>query len=97
MHIKGWSRDQAINYFKSYAPKAQHDIEVEIDRYIIWPGQALSYKIGELKFKELRKRAAKKLGEKFDLREYHNEALKNGALPLRILEANIDNWIKNKL
>ncbi len=97
MHIKGWSRDQAINYFKDHAPKAQHDIEVEIDRYIIWPGQALSYKIGELKFKELRKRAAKKLGDKFDLREYHNEALKNGALPLRILEANIDNWIKNKL
>jgi len=96
MHIKGWSRDQAINYFKGHAPKAQHDIEVEIDRYIIWPGQALSYKIGELKFKELRKRAAKKLGKKFDLREYHNEALKNGALPLRILEANIDNWIKSK-
>lgn len=97
MHAKGWSRDQAIAYFKKYAAKTEHDITVEIDRYIIWPGQALSYKVGELKIKELRKRASEKLGEKFDLREFHNQVLKNGALPLSILEANINKWVKETI
>lgn len=95
MHAKGWSRDKAITYFKNHAPKTEHDITVEIDRYIVWPGQALSYKIGELKIKELRKRAADKLGEKFDIRDFHNQVLKNGALPLNILESNIDRWIES--
>lgn len=97
MHSKNWSRARAIEFFKEYTPKTEHDIVVEVDRYIIWPGQALSYKIGELKFKSLRAKARKKLGDKFDLREYHNVALKNGALPLNILERKIDQWINSKL
>ncbi len=97
MHAKGWSRAQAINFFKENSPKSIHDITVEVDRYITWPGQALSYKIGELKFKELRKRASNKLGAKFDLREYHNQALKNGALPLSVLESNIDQWLESQI
>ncbi len=97
MHSKKWSRERAIEYFKNHAPKTEHDIVVEIDRYIIWPGQALSYKIGELKFKELREKAKQKLGDKFDLREYHNQALKHGALPLNILEDKIDQWIEASL
>ena len=97
MHSKKWSRKKAINFFKSYTPKSIHDITVEVDRYITWPGQALAYKIGELKFKELRKRASEKLGNKFDLREYHNQALRNGALPLHVLEANIDKWIASQI
>lgn len=97
MHSKKWSRAQSIEFFKEYTPKAQHDIVVEVDRYITWPGQALSYKIGELKFKALREKARQKLGDKFDLREYHNVALGNGALPLNILERKIDQWIDSKL
>lgn len=97
MHSKKWSRKKAIEFFKSHAPKTEHDIVVEVDRYIIWPGQALAYKIGELKFKELRQRAKEKLGDKFDLRDYHTQALKHGALPLNILEKKIDDWIEAKL
>ncbi len=97
MHAKGWSRQKAIDFFKDHAPKTEHDVIVEVDRYIIWPGQALSYKLGELKFKELRKMAKSKLGEKFDLREYHHQALKNGALPLSILEKKIDSWVEASL
>lgn len=95
MHSKGWSRQRAIDFFKSYAPKTLHDITVEVDRYIVWPGQALSYKLGELKFKELRKKAKQILGDKFDLREYHHQALRHGALPLHILEKKIDEWVKD--
>ncbi len=97
MHAKGWSRQKAINFFKSYAPKTLHDITVEVDRYIVWPGQALSYKLGELKFKELRQKAKKRLGQKFDLREYHRQALRHGALPLNILEKKIDQWVDKEL
>jgi len=90
MHAKGWTRQQAIDYFKANAGKAEHDIEVEVDRYIVWPGQALAYKIGELKIKELRANAEKELGPKFDIRVFHDHALGNGALPPDLLEKNIN-------
>jgi uncharacterized protein (DUF885 family) len=96
MHAKHWTRQQAIDYFMENAPKAELDIVNEIDRYIAWPGQALGYKIGQLKFKELRERARQKLGPQFDVREYHEVALGSGAVPLDILERNVDAWIARK-
>ncbi len=93
IHAKGWSRKQAIDFFKANAGKTEHDIVVEVDRYIVWPGQALAYKLGELKIKQLRARASSKLGDDFDIRSFHDEILWNGALPLSILEKRIDNWI----
>lgn len=92
MHALGWSRQQAIDFFKANAGKSEHDIVVEIDRYIVWPAQALAYKIGELKIKELRANAAKDLGDKFDLRDFHDELLGAGALPLNTLETRMKNW-----
>ncbi len=93
MHSLGWSRDRAIEYFKANAPKTEHDIVVEIDRYIVWPGQALAYKIGELKIKELRALAEKELGAKFDVRAFHDEVLGRGSVPLDVLDAKIRGWI----
>ncbi len=94
MHAKGWTRQQAIDYFKANAGKAEHDIEVEVDRYIVWPGQALAYKIGELKIKELRAHAEKELGSKFDVRAFHDQVLGNGGLPLDLLEKNVRGWVE---
>ena len=93
MHALGWSRQEAIDYFAENSSKQLHDITVEIDRYIVWPGQALAYKIGELKFKELRARASRQLGEDFDLRAFHDACLENGAIPLDVLDRHIDDWI----
>jgi len=93
MHSLGWSRQQAIDYFKVNAGKQEHDIIVEIDRYIVWPGQALAYKIGELKFKELRAYAEHELGEQFDIRAFHDTVLGAGAVPLNVLEANVHRWV----
>lgn len=93
MHAKGWSRQKAIDYMKSYVAKDERDIIVEIDRYIVWPGQALAYKVGQLKFTELRERAKKVLGENFSLRSFHDRCLDAGALPMRVLEARISDWI----
>jgi uncharacterized protein (DUF885 family) len=93
MHMKGWSRQQAIDYMKENTVLSAHNIEAEVDRYIAWPGQALAYKIGQLKFQELRARAASALGARFDLRRFHDETLEDGALPLSILEAKVDRWI----
>jgi uncharacterized protein (DUF885 family) len=97
MHYLGWSRQQAIDYFKANAGKSEHDIVVEIDRYIVWPGQALAYKIGELKIKELRAYAEEKLGEEFDIRAFHDEVLGKGAVPLKVLDNNIRAWVKQQL
>ena len=93
IHALGWSRQQAIDYFKSNSAKSEREITVEIDRYIVAPGQALAYKIGQRKFLELRARAARELGAKFDLRRFHDAVLAEGALPLDVLEARIDEWI----
>jgi uncharacterized protein (DUF885 family) len=96
MHSKHWTRDQAIQYFMDNAPKAELDIVNEIDRYIAWPGQALAYKMGELKIQELRARARQELGSSFDLKEFHDVVLGSGALPLNILERKVDAWIAEK-
>ena len=96
MHYKHWTREQAIDFFKQNAPKADLDIVNEVDRYIAWPGQALAYKIGQLKFTELRRRATQELGPKFDLKEFHDVILLQGALPLNLVEQHVNTWIAEK-
>jgi uncharacterized protein (DUF885 family) len=96
IHVKHWTREQAIKYFMENCPKHELDITNEIDRYIAWPGQALAYKTGELKIKELRAHAQEKLGAKFDLKDFHDVVLGSGPLPLDILERNVDEWIAKR-
>jgi len=93
MHYFDWSRQDAINYFLDNSAKTKQDVMNEVDRYINWPGQALAYKIGQLKIQELKDRAKKELGDSFDIKDFHHEVLKRGALPLDILEQYIDQWI----
>ena len=97
MHYKGWTRQQAIEFFKDNAAKTELDIVNEIDRYIGWPGQALAYKIGQLKIKAIRNRAEIALGDDFDVRAFHDELLGAGALPLDILEQRMDTWLDEQL
>lgn len=96
IHAFHWDRDKAIAFFRDNAPKAEQDIVNEVDRYISWPGQALAYKIGELKIKELRARAQQQLGAGFDLKEFHDVVLLGGAMPLEILEARVNRWLQEK-
>lgn len=93
LHSKGWTREQAIDYFAANAPKARLDIENEIDRYITTPGQALAYKIGQMRISALRARAEQRLGGRFDIRAFHDALLAEGALPLDVLEQRMDAWI----
>jgi len=97
IHYKGWTRQQAIDFFKDNAAKTEHDIVNEIDRYIVMPGQALAYKIGQLKIKSLRANAEAALGDDFDVRAFHDELLGAGALPLDILEQRMDAWLETQL
>ena len=97
MHYKDWTRDDAINLFIENSAKSILDIENEVDRYIAWPGQALAYKIGQLKILELRNKAEKELGQKYDIKDFHDEVLKRGSLPLDLLEYYIDEWINQTL
>lgn len=96
IHGKKWSRQMAVDYMKKYTANSDLDIESEVDRYIAWPGQALSYKTGELKIKEIRSKAEKILGDKFDVREFHDKLLENGALSIPILEKKMDEWLASK-
>jgi prolyl oligopeptidase len=97
MHYKGWTRQQAIDFFKDNAAKTELDIINEIDRYIAWPGQALAYKVGQLKILEIRARVEQALGDKFDVRAFHDALLGGGALPLEILEAEMNRWLAAEL
>ena len=96
IHHKGWTRDEATRFFAINAAKSMHDIENEVDRYIAWPGQALAYKIGQLKILELRERAEKELGARFDLSDFHDTVLGQGAVTLSVLERIIDEWIEEQ-
>jgi uncharacterized protein (DUF885 family) len=93
IHAKGWSRDQVVEFMRKSGAVDEPTIQSETDRYISWPAQALSYKLGQLKIRELRERAQKELGAKFDIRKFHDEILNGGALPLDMLEARTDQWI----
>ncbi len=97
IHSQGWSRDQVVTFFRENSNEDEPEIQTETDRYIAWPGQALAYKIGQLKFRELRERAQQQLGPKFDLRAFHDEMLDGGSLPLDVLDARTDRWIKAQL
>jgi uncharacterized protein (DUF885 family) len=96
LHSEGWSRDQVVEFFRKYQPVDEPTIQSETDRYIAWPAQALSYKLGQLKFRELRDRAKKELGDKFDIRGFHDEMLNGGVLPLDLLDARTNGWIKEQ-
>jgi len=96
IHAFGWSRQQAIEYMARHTALSQHNIESEVDRYIAWPGQALAYKIGELKIRELRALAEKRLGDRFDIREFHDVILGEGAVPLPVLEENVRHYLAEK-
>jgi uncharacterized protein (DUF885 family) len=93
IHSKGWTRDQVVDFFRKSGAVDEPTIQSETDRYIAWPAQALSYKLGQLKIRELRERAKKDLGPKFDIRKFHDEMLDGGTLPLDLLEARTDKWL----
>ena len=97
MHYKGWTRQQAIDFFKDNAAKKEADIINEIDRYISWPGQALAYKIGQLKMLELRRKAEQALGDDFDIKAFHDALLGGGAVPMEVLETRMNRWLAEQL
>jgi uncharacterized protein (DUF885 family) len=97
MHYLGWTREQAIEFMRTNSAMPIHDIRAEVDRYIGWPGQALAYKIGELKIRELRKDAEARLGDRFDIRSFHDVVLGSGSVPLELLERNVKTWSDGQL
>lgn len=96
LHYKGWTREQAIQYMLDNSSMAESDVVAEVERYIVWPGQALGYKLGQLRISELRAQAQKELGAAFDVREFHSQVLRDGALPMDVLTAKINRWIESK-
>jgi len=96
IHAQGWSREQVVDFFRKSGAVDEPTLQAETDRYISWPAQALSYKLGQLKFRELRERAHKELGQRFDIRSFHDEMLNGGVLPLDLLEARTNRWIEQQ-
>jgi uncharacterized protein (DUF885 family) len=96
MHSRVWSREKAIEFMKANTALSELNIENEVDRYIVWPGQAVAYKIGELKIRALRERAEKALGDRFDVKAFHDVVLGSGCLPLTILEERVEAWIAGR-
>jgi uncharacterized protein (DUF885 family) len=96
LHAFGWTRQQALDYLGSHTALSMHEVTTEIDRYISWPGQALGYKMGEIQIRKLRERAEKELGPRFDIRAFHDAVLRNGPVPLTVLEGEIDAWIAER-
>ena len=94
LHHHGWSREEAVRYMVGTAGSHPEEAEAEIDRYVVWPGQALGYKIGMLKIQKLRARAEQELGERFDVRGFHDELLKDGGVPLQVLETKVERWVE---
>jgi uncharacterized protein (DUF885 family) len=95
LHSKGWTREQSIKYMLDNSSLAESDVTAEVERYIVWPGQALGYKLGQLHITALRAKAQAQLGAKFDVREFHSQVLRDGAVPMDVLSAKIDRWIKD--
>jgi uncharacterized protein (DUF885 family) len=93
LHSKGWSREQAIQYMLDNSSMAETDVVAEVERYIVWPGQALGYKVGQLRITAMRAKAERELGARFDVRKFHSQVLRDGALPMDVLEKKIDRWI----
>jgi uncharacterized protein (DUF885 family) len=96
MHAKRWSRERAIGYMLSKTGMTEAEVTREIERYVVWPGQATAYKVGQLYILRLRAMAEDKLGEAFDIREFHEMILLNGAMPLEILEESVESWLKKQ-
>jgi uncharacterized protein (DUF885 family) len=96
LHSKGWSREQAIKYMLDNSSMAESDVTAEVERYMVMPGQALGYKLGQLRITALRAKAQQELGDKFDVREFHGQVLRDGALPMDVLSAKIDRWIESQ-
>ena len=94
MHVKGWTRQQAIDYMLAHTALSKTDAAAEIDRYIAWPGQALAYKIGQITIRDLRNRAQRELGPRFDVRAFHAQVLDDGIMPLAVLKEKIGRWIE---
>ena len=96
LHVDGWSRERAIQYMLDNSSMAESDVKAEVDRYIADPGQALGYKIGQIRIRELRRSAEQQLGERFDIKQFHSQVLREGALPLSVLEDNINRWVASQ-
>jgi len=93
LHAKGWTREQAIAYMLAHSSMGESDVVAEVERYMVLPGQALGYKIGQLRISALRARAEQALGPRFDVKQFHSQVLRDGAVPMDVLEKKIDRWI----